>query len=488
MADLHRRWRSANDDVLATITPLLPDASNGEPGEEIADGPTRLSIVSASFHDYDSTGPTLSMHAQTVNAPPGAGRRLTGATAGVKAIPSSALAGYAAVLELSEEQQIVLDSIHDDYRAAFAARVDPLAEDLTDERRDMWTVGDDEEITVPASATVERSYAIERRIAEEARGVDDAFFDDVRIALTDEPLEPRLERLRLARERARCRVGFEPDGTNFTIMGGRMRSMGRAGNVARNEAAVRIDALCDELTVDDATRAAIEPVLASYVAAAVGQARIRHDASLQMRSAVERTIVESWTDDNRMVTIGTDSPYTRANTAVGSSGATARDALIELNRTTRDELRAVLPAEAAESLRRAYDRDVYPQIYRDPRSAERLIGLALALEDLTPEQRARIAEIATEYRHAYDDLSARMVEFENLSSSRRMTWGGAGVDPEEMQKRMTAMREQQRLSRQVRFDRQDLSDRTRNQIELLLDEAQRRRLGEEQKKKPGARP
>ena len=143
-------------------------------------------------------------------------------------------------------------------------------------------------------------------------------------------------------------------------------------------------------------------------------------------------------------------------------------------RSRREELRSALPPEAAESLRRAYRTEVFPRIFQDPRSAEKLIAAVFAMDDLSDEQRAEVADIAAEYRPAYDTLSEKMVEVEEARAAQGRP--GFDGDQEKMRKQLETMQEQRRLEKQLRFDRSDLSQRVRDQVRLVLTEAQRDRI------------
>ncbi|MCH7572228.1 MAG: hypothetical protein IH891_04870, partial [Planctomycetes bacterium] len=107
----------------------------------------------------------------------------------------------------------------------------------------------------------------------------------------------------------------------------------------------------------------------------------------------------------------------------------------------------------------------------DPKSAQHIIDAVLAQEDLTPAQRMAVQEIAMDYRSLYQELSNQMVDL-------KISQPVPGNDDNFGRINFQAMQQQQRGMEKIRFDRNDLSDKTRNQIRNALSEEIRERLRE----------
>ena len=155
----------------------------------------------------------------------------------------------------------------------------------------------------------------------------------------------------------------------------------------------------------------------------------------------------------------------------GRASQEARKAIVDLNRSTLEKLTLVLPSESMVRLRDVYNRRSFPGIFNDPKSAQHLIDAVLVQEDLTPNQRMAIQEIALDYRSRYLELSNQMVDLKISQSDH-------DHDENVGRRNFQAMQQQQRGMEKIRFDRNDLSDKTRNRIQTALSEEIRERLRE----------
>lgn len=153
-----------------------------------------------------------------------------------------------------------------------------------------------------------------------------------------------------------------------------------------------------------------------------------------------------------------------------SASRTARQALIDLNQQTLDRLKASLTDVDADALTRAYDRKAWPDVFRDPASAEPQITAALALPDLSAPQRQSLQQIASEYRVAYDDICQAMIDLARTAPAMEGPGGGGGRDWQAFQERM-------RQSEKLNFDREDLNVKTIERLKLALTDEQVARIG-----------
>ena len=101
------------------------------------------------------------------------------------------------------------------------------------------------------------------------------------------------------------------------------------------------------------------------------------------------------------------------------------------------------------------------------------------MDDITADQRSRVADLAIDYREQYEAMSKRMVEIEEAGA--RLDPSSMGTDIEKVQARMAEIQERRRLGKQLRFDRDDLSARVASELRMILTEPQRERLDAERK-------
>jgi hypothetical protein len=133
--------------------------------------------------------------------------------------------------------------------------------------------------------------------------------------------------------------------------------------------------------------------------------------------------------------------------------------LAELNRTMAEDIFASIPEETAGMLRATYERAAYPEIFGKDRAVDSVVADLLAT-DLTPEQRQKIESRVDQYRQEWSSYARGMVE----AKQRK---GATQVFPPTRE----SMESQLALQR-LRYQRDQLEQRTLVQIELLLDPAQ----------------
>ena len=95
---------------------------------------------------------------------------------------------------------------------------------------------------------------------------------------------------------------------------------------------------------------------------------------------------------------------------------------------------------------------------------------ALALESLTQQQRAAVAEMNAEFRRRYDELCDQMVAVKSAASNGDES---GGWNPARWRQRM----ERERGLEKVRADRDDLNHKTTLRLRALLGPEQSKRLG-----------
>ncbi|MFK7959089.1 MAG: hypothetical protein AB8G96_01065 [Phycisphaerales bacterium] len=110
----------------------------------------------------------------------------------------------------------------------------------------------------------------------------------------------------------------------------------------------------------------------------------------------------------------------------------------------------------------------YPTVYNDPACVIGHLERALELDDLDPDQAARLARLLAEYREQWTGATDRIVEM--IRTVRRNTMSLQGADWRELQAKDRELTE-------LSFERGEFSTRAANQIRLVLREDQIVRLG-----------
>jgi hypothetical protein len=152
----------------------------------------------------------------------------------------------------------------------------------------------------------------------------------------------------------------------------------------------------------------------------------------------------------------------------GRTARDARQAVNSLKRASLAKMKELLSESQAQELQRAYNRKAFAGVYRDSRSAERHLSEALALEDLSPQQRTQVQEIAAEFHANYDAVSEKLVELEAnrtdfSAAAENRDWRGVG--------------DQMRAREKLQFDRNDVNDKAISKLRAALTEEQIARLG-----------
>jgi len=251
--------------------------------------------------------------------------------------------------------------------------------------------------------------------------------------------------------------------------------MGAPGG-ASSEASVDVSAVVEDVNPPAADPKQLDATLATYESQATAAFQNLFETSMRMRQAMDRMSgqfarMERNGDFNINGGVIRDSMQND-----GQAARQASDTLVSLNRQTLDQLIAQLDAGAGDQLRRAYNRKAFPDVYRDSRSAEPRLQAAMALPDLSDQQREQISTISGEFRTAYDTLCDQMIDLEKSGGSNSFAAAGPGGGPPQPAD-LQAMQERMRNREKLDFERNDLNDRMLARLRGALTEEQVQRLG-----------
>jgi len=363
------------------------------------------------------------------------------------------LARYADMLALDDDHKAVLRGLHLDYLDRFEQL--PVFERLEQARSANHERYRGESFDAAAAEqALDELYQLRREAFDAVRGLDEAFFDDVGVALLEEGRSDALDRVR----RVRLRRAYAVAAADVYF-----------GGDARAEATLDLVAIVrgGDLPADGLAPA--DPILLDYETSSIDLVKGRFDAQFDLSKAQElfglrmyRAQREGDDSVSQMQTYGEflNEPSRRLDRA--------NDALAQLNRATLEKLLDALSAPSARSVRLAYLRAAHPRVYDDPICVDEQLNAAMDLDDLTGEQRSRLTELAATYRPEYERLSQEMVE---VSRS-------VHIDPLSSEtKDWEAWQEKQHRMQQLNFERNEINFRAINRLKAMLREDQLQRLG-----------
>ncbi len=388
-------------------------------------------------------------------------------------ISSRDVRGYVKRLGLDDNDRFILESLHEDYleswRTQSAARVGALSA----AKARMPQPGEEQAARATAEQ-IDELYALRAAAMQSLLQLDGAFFDDLEALIAKPMQQATARRLRLERERLVYNRGLDSriDALVFGEQGGRNRWRGPAELVSR-ESDIDVAALLDGLDPEAAASDKVRAVLADYESAAAAGFRRQFDAVASLRREAEKLTAaeplgQPGERDGRERWRARMEAYQKLMESQGAATAEARKVMVDLNRATLASLTAALAAQTAEALQDAYNTAAFPEIYDDPKAADRFLAAAMELPDLTTDQRSGVDAIRAEYRPASREILSRMAEI--AASSAQAPRGG--FDP----RRFGAQEEERNKLSRLRFERDEVNAKAMRQLRGLLTEQQRARI------------
>jgi hypothetical protein len=327
-------------------------------------------------------------------------------------------------------------------------------ERLGDAAQSLWSF-DEEGNSKPAGPErVDDLAPLYRSAFDAIRALEDAFFDDMRVAVGGEGRNEIIERLR----RSRMREMYIQPGENAIMFGGT-----KVGGVDVVE-------LVRELELDVAQRESVRPILERYERESLALLERRWEAGFDLQKASMRLTfaIRSQESDGSFEPMAYQQLQQEIVQPASKRFDDADAAVGQLNRSVLAELRDALPRAQAQALRQAHDRKAFPRIYDDPVNVDEELTAALELPDLTTEQRDQLRNLAAGYRPEYEEACHQMVELKS-EHGRSMT----SIQTNEWQDMQEYFQQMQKLQ----FERNELNFRTINRMKAILNEDQIKRIG-----------
>lgn len=324
---------------------------------------------------------------------------------------------YADFLNLTPEQRDAAKALVEGYQSEYE-RIAREMRDASDAAREEFR--DTRDFTVWDDLRPKFEAFQKRR-----RELEQSLFNDVKVLLTDDQTSrwPALERLR--RRDQSLRRGF---------------LSGEAVDVIR---------LFDDLKPPPELRDRAKPILDQY------------------EMEIDRALVERDERYEDGFSRGMDLWRAGDLAAVADVFNKAREAAVNVrdaNRRYARQVEAVLPDDLRESFSRQFLERSFPRVYR-PSDAQRALDAAAAFNDLSPDQRAALAELRASYSRELQSANRRWadaIEQQELTITPMDLMRGGG-NP---------------AVRDARVARRDLDRRTLDKLRALLSEDQSARLPE----------
>ena len=347
-------------------------------------------------------------------------------------IPPRRVDEYAATLKLDASQRSILDSLYDDYRISFDALLAPpdapeanpsAAEEEPDENRVALE---------KAKSRIETFISIQ--------DLDATFIANLGLVLEGDQSEVAIERFHLKRRREIS-----------------LSSLSRPSrfNSDFNETLIDLTHLLDDISLSDIDRRTTEAPLQEYEQKSVVMLELLSEVTMELeRMYALRDVIKR---ERPTAAKALEPRMQKSYDALRETNKT----LMTINRTHLAKLQEKLSEDARWRFARRYNEQAYPEIYRDDRSAEKLIDSALQLDDLTSSQREGILHLAAAFRDRYYGLSQEMVDIVRQRPDQVFN----GAIPIDM-----ILRELH--NEKLKYERNETSERTRTRIELLLSEEQ----------------
>lgn len=223
------------------------------------------------------------------------------------------------------------------------------------------------------------------------------------------------------------------------------------------EAAVDVSRLMSELRIDVSDQR-VDELLKDYEYEVTELFEERYGLERQMRSAFL-----SMRAGGEGRARGRE--FGRVMREVGSTSREVNEAIVINNRHLLDQLLDALPSGSARRVREQYYRRAFPQVYNDPDRGHDMLQTVMSLDSLSDRQRMRIQELNIDYRMTYAALSEDMVGL-MMSGEDDGDWRGGA------RRRSFADPDQSRIE-QLRFERRELSEHIKRQVQSILTEQQR---------------
>ena len=349
-------------------------------------------------------------------------------------------------------QQAILDTIHEDYVAAWKNQIAPIDEQCSSAQASIYSVNPDTKRQKADVSKLQLAYAHAHDATERIVDLERSFFDDLGGAMSSKQ-ESALLRFRLERELDRYLRGTDP----FFSPG---QTAYRPANVFE---------VVDELELDPEKSSRLDAYFMSEGVEFLEQARLARDLRFNSEQRFHEMNIRlsQGMADGTLTSTDHGLEYRRISDELSGQYGEQVEAWNLAQTGFIEGLSQRLDPEPKALFLSAWKRATNPYVYRDPNSATVPIDLSLQFSDLTSEQLDAIAEVLAEYDREWNRLSSDMVVLK-----KQLNGFGANSSPDEYG---TWQALQQRYAA-LDFERNEASHRALRRLHRYLTPEQRRRI------------
>ncbi|MFO0963334.1 MAG: hypothetical protein U0625_10590 [Phycisphaerales bacterium] len=378
-----------------------------------------------------------------------------------KAIGVEALQTLERFTDLDQAQRELAATLIGDAEKQWDAQLEPIRAKANEGNRGRFPSSNDAAAQKAADAARASYYEALRDLGRRAEAMDTELLTTLAHALGDRAAAG-LQAIRLERIVARSDMG-DPT-MQFGVI---------AGQEAQP---VDIARLLGEASVSRAERAAAIAAVAADLEATAGrltQAREDALAAAQRLEDFQQTFSRFQPGENgqpdmaEMQKAGVE--MMRLQSQATQAGTRRREAIA----ATWERILAALPEAPRKRLVEAYEDEAYPTIFRDARAATPLIDRALAMPDLSDDQRTQLLALGDRVRAEHRELSRKMIP----KPAGEFPGGDMNAQARYWQEYM----DRQAAAQRVQFERDEKSQRAVAALRRILNEAQRARMPELEK-------
>lgn len=377
------------------------------------------------------------------------------------AIGTEALLTLERFTELDQAQRDLAATLIADAGKPWDQQLETLRNQAQEANRGRWPSSNEAPAQQAADTARANYYAALRELGRRAEAMDTELLATLAHALGDRAA-PGLQAIRLERIVARSDSGD---------------SAQRLGWLSGQEAqAVNIAKLLGEASISRAERAAALAAVAPELDAIASRLTQAREDELEATRRVEdfqQTFSRFQNGENgqpdmaEMQKAGVE--MMRLQAQVTQAGNRRRETIA----SAWERILAALPEAPRTRLVEAYEDEAYPTIFRDARAATPLIDRALAMQDLSDEQRTQLLALGDRVRAEHRELSRRMI----VKPAGEFPAGDMNGQARYWQEYM----ERQNAAQRIQFERDEKSQRAVSALRRILNETQRARIPELEK-------
>ncbi|MDG2292233.1 MAG: hypothetical protein P8L37_06210 [Phycisphaerales bacterium] len=312
---------------------------------------------------------------------------------------------------------------------------------------------DDFDVFLDFNATITR---LQQESTDGMESLDNQLFDDLILAVENAEDQRLLHWHRLARRRLYDTVNVDPFGDMMMDAG---QGGSAIGNVDLMEQLSEVDLSPESRAI---ALAASQDWHEPATAATAALAQLSRDHSSMMGQLFNAKSGEN-NDPQQAMKVWELAKENTARRNVVLDECAAR------NTKTTEAILAALPPLDAAAFSIAMRKASFPMVYRDPAHMEMKLLAAMELDDLDDNTRAELLMVYEDYSRRYEHYCDALVELaEDMPPP--MALGKAGTEGQSAEHLWSEME-------RVRFERNDLSAKTRDRLRNLLTEQQIQAIG-----------